>query len=356
MSDQPRTYPPKHEVERLWAACARVTEDPQATELLSMYELIPAVVARAGLLRVLPSESSPAYPAWLPGWMRRRHPLVAAAIGPGGGPLSLCRWGIDGERWPKGHRAKGLVFCDNAARTIFAGEPPHEIVWTSGLVDLITAHHLIDGDEVSGVVGIFPGSQGIMPEFFWAGGPCHTLLFPTTEAGRREAANLLVRLSVSDPFVRVADLTSICGADRAGLNDVYRADGERLREWLAETSLSRMLQGKSDVWVKASEYKDSMWRVADVGAHLAHWRAEWAAAFEGDEDEGLEVMRRQVKSAAEAGAHSLLERQAMALISRFDERRATNYLREVTGYPDEKVAALVSGASRVVNRGRTSNQ
>lgn len=141
-----RDYPPRGEVDALWALAVPVTDDAQATTWLRSRALEPDVIADQDLVRVVPSRSQ--VPPWATfagrSWLQTGHRMLVPMRDADGDVRSVRAVRIvDGDSPkrlpPTGHKAAGLVMADALAVALLSGTAqPRRLVVVEGEPDWLT--------------------------------------------------------------------------------------------------------------------------------------------------------------------------------------------------------------------------
>lgn len=169
------SWPPRAEVEALWASCRFVVDDDEVAAWLRSRALDPAAVDALGLARALPVGAP--LPRWArcqgAWWTEGGHRCILPMFDHCGDLRSVRARRLSSHNPkgapPKGYRVAGVVMADSLARTILAtGRRPStwpqgaplRIVVAEGEPDFLTwSTSFSDGDLTApAVIGVVSGS------------------------------------------------------------------------------------------------------------------------------------------------------------------------------------------------------
>ena len=165
VSEPPREWPPREDVDALWSSCAATNDDAEVAAYLLSRALDPDVIDGRGLARALPQQG--ALPRWCVcrggSWREAGYKLVIPVYD-AKGDMRGVRVGrvVDGDgpkRLPPfGHKAGELIMADEFGVAMLRGEiHPYNVVIVEGEPDFLSRASVAN-DPHGCTLGIWNGS------------------------------------------------------------------------------------------------------------------------------------------------------------------------------------------------------
>ena len=165
VSEPPREWPPREDVDALWSSCAATNDDAEVAAYLRSRALDPDVIDGRGLARALPQQG--ALPRWCVcrggSWREAGYKLVIPVYD-AKGDMRGVRVGrvVDGDgpkRLPPfGHKAGELIMADEFGVAMLRGEiHPYNVVIVEGEPDFLSRASVAN-DPHGCTLGIWNGS------------------------------------------------------------------------------------------------------------------------------------------------------------------------------------------------------